>query len=80
MRKIKISKEDLKIGLRVKVPIAGWWVGKPQTTQVWFKGIIHYIYSKNNEILAAEINIKPSKYIGLMHFGQSDLNSIYQCK
>lgn len=80
MRKIKISKEDLQIGMRVKVPIAGWWLGKPNKKQIWFKGIVHFICRHNNEIIAAEINVKPSKYIGLMHFGKSDLNSIYKCR
>lgn len=80
MRKIKIKKNEFKIGMRVKVPIAGWWIGKPNKYQVWFKGIIHYINKKDGEILSIEINVKPSSYIGKMLFLKSDLNDIFKCK
>lgn len=80
MRKIRIEQNDLRIGMRVKVPIAGWWLGKPNKKQIWFKGIIHYIYVRNNKIISVDINIKPSSYIGRMMFDENDLNDIYKCK
>lgn len=57
--------EELKVGTRVKIPIAGWFLGSNKK-QIWYKGTIVRVGKINadGKIHYVETSLRPRKDYG----------------
>jgi hypothetical protein len=75
-RKQKINPDDLRVGMKVKLPIAGWWFGSNKKF-VWYKGTIVKIGIVDGKVRSVITSLRPHKKYG--HIG-SMMSTGEQCE
>lgn len=53
-----IPPEEVRLGMRVKVPFPGYYFGNFRKKLLWFKGTVVYIYKKREEIKGVKVSYR----------------------